>query len=80
VTFTSSSTVRNYCALLGDDALPLAAGAIVACIGPITARTARECGLHVDVVARKYTVCGLIAVLTEALDARLPQTPRVQRP
>ncbi|HZS92139.1 MAG TPA: uroporphyrinogen-III synthase [Chloroflexota bacterium] len=80
LTFTSSSTVRNYCTLLGDDALPLATRAVVACIGPITARTARERGLHVDVVAREYTVRGLIAALAEALDSRLPQTPGVDRP
>jgi uroporphyrinogen-III synthase len=80
LTFTSSSTVRNYCMLLGDAALPLAARAVVACIGPITARTARECGLRVDVVAREYTVRGLLAALTESLDSRLPQTSGVERP
>lgn len=62
VTFTSASTVRNLCALLGD-----AAGALadvdVACIGPVTAAAARECGLEPRVVAREYTVEGLVAGL-----------------
>jgi uroporphyrinogen III methyltransferase/synthase len=61
VTFTSSSTVRNLVALLGD-AEPLR-GALIACIGPITAGTAREMGFRVDMVAEEYTVDGLIEVL-----------------
>jgi uroporphyrinogen III methyltransferase/synthase len=61
VTFTSSSTVRNLVALLGD-AEPLR-GVPSACIGPITADTAREMGLRVDMVAEEYTIDGLIEVL-----------------
>ena len=61
VTFTSSSTVRNLVALLGD-VEPLR-GALIACIGPITAGTAREMGLRVDMVAEEYTIDGLIEVL-----------------
>jgi uroporphyrinogen-III synthase len=62
VTFTSSSTVRNLVAMLGDASAlerPL-----IACIGPITAQTARELGLRVDVQAAEYTVEGLVAALT----------------
>jgi uroporphyrinogen III methyltransferase/synthase len=61
VTFTSSSTVRNLVALLGD-VEPLR-GALIACIGPITAGTACEMGLRVDVIAEEYTIDGLIEVL-----------------
>lgn len=61
VTFTSSSTVRNFVKLLGDVVLPKRV--TIACIGPITARTAEECGLRPDVVAREYTVEGLVAAL-----------------
>jgi uroporphyrinogen III methyltransferase/synthase len=39
---------------------------IVACIGPITAETAREVGLQVDVEAKDYTVQGLVEALKEA--------------
>lgn len=67
VTFTSSSTVRNLVALLGD-AEPLR-GALIACIGPITAGTAREMGLRVDMVAEEYTVDGLIEVLIREVGA-----------
>ncbi|MBI4504104.1 MAG: uroporphyrinogen-III C-methyltransferase [Chloroflexi bacterium] len=64
VTFTSSSTVRNLLALAGAEAGRLEQ-AIIACIGPVTARTAREQGLRVDLVAREYTVEGLMAALVE---------------
>ncbi len=64
LTFTSSSTVRNFAAAL--EPLPnLKAGTIVACIGPITAQTARECGLPVHVSAGEHTIDGLLNALTE---------------
>lgn len=59
VTFTSSSTVRNYVSLVG----PETGGAAVAAIGPVTAGTARELGLEVRVVAREYTIPGLVRAL-----------------
>ncbi|MDO8612460.1 MAG: uroporphyrinogen-III synthase, partial [Dehalococcoidia bacterium] len=40
---------------------------VVACIGPITADTARELGLRVDVVAAEHTVPGLVAALREGM-------------
>src|SRR5439155_19219799 len=61
VTFTSSSTVKNFVA-----AGPVPRGARVVCIGPITARTARELGLEVTEVAGEYTEDGLIAALVAA--------------
>ena len=63
VTFASSSTVRNLCAALGDDAAALLAHTVVACIGPVTAATAQACGLEPRVVARAYTIEGLVAAL-----------------
>ena len=67
VTFTSSSTVRNFVARLGADAEPLLAGVRAACIGPITADTARQAGLKVVVQPPTYT----IAAFTEAIVAHL---------
>jgi uroporphyrinogen III methyltransferase/synthase len=64
VTFTSSSTVTNLIALLGGDVAPLK-GVKLACIGPITAQTAMDAGLEVDVVARKSTTAGLVDALVE---------------
>lgn len=64
VTFTSSSTVSNFAALFGKKELPvLLKRAKIACIGPITAGTAREHGLKVDIMPKKYTV----PALTEAM-------------
>lgn len=64
VTFTSSSTVRNFVELIGEEGrIAIPDGVKVACIGPITARTAAECGLAPDVIAKDYTIEGLVAAL-----------------
>jgi uroporphyrinogen III methyltransferase/synthase len=62
-TFTSSSTVRNFCALLGSRTGQVLQGALVACIGPVTAQTAQDHGLKVGLVAEDYTTSGLVAAL-----------------
>ena len=67
VTFTSSSTVRNFMELLRDQAPRALGHAVVACIGPVTAETVREYGFRVDVVAEIYTIPGLVASLRLAL-------------
>ena len=58
VTFTSSSTVRNFVAAFGAAALD---GAQVASIGPVTTRTARELGVTVAAEAKVFTMEGLVA-------------------
>lgn len=62
LSFTSSSTVRNFMAALtaATGASPTFDQAAVACIGPVTADTARELGLHVDIVATDHTIPGLV--------------------
>jgi uroporphyrinogen-III synthase len=65
-TFTASSTVRNLVAMLGDaSALTGPDRPLIACIGPITADTARELRLTVDVMASDYTIEGLVAALRD---------------
>jgi uroporphyrinogen III methyltransferase / synthase len=61
VTFTSSSTVRNFVEVFGgrDAVRPLVAQVVIACIGPITARTAEEHGLTVTVMPAENTVPAL---------------------
>ena len=49
VTFTSSSTVTNLVALLEGDVARLG-GARVACIGRVTAESARKAGLNVHII------------------------------
>ena len=67
VTFTSSSTVDHLLDVLAatgsDAASDWLQQARIACIGPITAATARRRGLQVDVVAEPYTIEGLVAAL-----------------
>ena len=65
VTFTSSSTVKNFIKLIGEDNLALLEGVKVASIGPITSQTARDLGLCVDIVAEKYTIDGLITAVLD---------------
>ena len=57
ITFTSSSTVRNFAAAAGPGALE---GIKVASIGPVTSATARELGIRVDAEAREFTIGGLV--------------------
>ena len=60
VTFTSSSTVTNFSRIFGKKRFSeLLAGCKIACIGPVTARTASELGLKVDIIAKRYTIEGL---------------------
>lgn len=75
LTFTSSSTVRNFMLWLTQCAPHIAeklrdnaAGAmspVIACIGPITAQTAREMGLSAQIVATTFTIDGLIEAIVQ---------------
>lgn len=60
VTFTSSSTVKNFVAMHNA-----VGNAKVFCIGTVTADTARELGLHVDAVAVEHTIDGLVNAMVE---------------
>ena len=64
VTFTSSSTVNHFVALMGAEALR---GVRIASIGPVTSETIRSHGFQVDVQARVYTLDGLVEALVEAV-------------
>ncbi len=73
ITFTSSSTVRNFLALLVGKALQQQPGygsgfdgVRFASIGPVTSSTLRELGLPVDIEAREYTISGLVAAIVRA--------------
>jgi uroporphyrinogen III methyltransferase/synthase len=67
ITFTSSSTVRNFLAAMPDEHLPqLLQNVTIAAIGPITANTAREYGLRVDLVAEEPTIESLVTALAKS--------------
>ena len=57
ITFTSSSTVKNFAKLCPPERLQ---GVRLASIGPVTSQTIRELGLSVGAEAREYTVGGLV--------------------
>jgi uroporphyrinogen III methyltransferase/synthase len=66
VTFTSSSTVSNFFTLVDQVEFGGCKDRIaVACIGPITAKTAADYGLKTSIMPSRYT----IADLTEAIAA-----------
>jgi uroporphyrinogen III methyltransferase/synthase len=70
ITFTSSSTVRNFMQWLRsctiDDTFLHNSPLKIACIGPITSQTARELGLDVDIEAREFTIDGLVEAIARA--------------
>jgi len=79
VTFTSSSTAKNFVELLrpqrlrgreGPRHMELA-GIRMASIGPVTSSTLRELGLPVDIKAREFTIPGLVAAIVKSVAQRL---------
>jgi uroporphyrinogen-III synthase len=77
ITFTSSSTARNFAELLGSvwrghtrprKLIPLH-GVRFASIGPVTSATLRELGLPVDTEAKQYTIPGLIKAIVMLSEA-----------
>ncbi|HZK18535.1 MAG TPA: uroporphyrinogen-III C-methyltransferase [Clostridia bacterium] len=72
ITFTSSSTVRNFVSLCEKTILAgKLENVMIATIGPITSKTARELGLKIDVEAKEYTIKGLMnAILERVGDGR----------
>ena len=63
VTFTSSSTVKNFMEIVGEGASGYLKGVCVASIGPVTAKTCEEMGVAVSVVPKDYTVDALLESL-----------------
>ena len=76
ITFTSSSTARNFVALVGESRGRVGRahtnsslkrhlkGVKLASIGPVTSSTLRELGLPVDIEAEEYTIPGLIKAIS----------------
>ncbi len=55
----------NTAAALLQDSFSYSQKPLIACIGPITAQTARECGLDVHIEARTFTIDGLVAAIVD---------------
>jgi uroporphyrinogen-III synthase len=75
VTFTSSSTVRNFVELLGTGInserwTERLEGVLLSSIGPVTSSTLREFGLPVQIAAQEFTIPGLVAAIVSAIAKR----------
>lgn len=69
VTFTSSSTVKNFVELLGTRTTirTRLRGVKLASIGPVTSGTLHELGLGADIDAEEYTIPGLVDAIVKSL-------------
>ena len=66
ITFTSSSTLRNFAELFSPaERAELLKDVVIAVIGPITAETARSYGWSARVMPRDYTIPALAAALID---------------
>jgi uroporphyrinogen-III synthase len=75
ITFTSSSSVKNFATLVGQAGMQkirsrhnLESGLrrpLLASIGPVTSATLRELKLPVDVEASEYTISGLVQAIVD---------------
>jgi uroporphyrinogen III methyltransferase/synthase len=64
VTFTSASTVRNFCAMIGrEQAADLLRTTVVASIGPVTAEAAQQLGITTTIMPARYTIPDLVDAL-----------------
>ena len=71
IAFTSSSTVKNLGLLFDTNDLgDTLKGLTIACIGDITATTAEEYGLHVDIEPQQFTIPALASAIAEYYSAK----------
>jgi uroporphyrinogen III methyltransferase/synthase len=73
ITFTSSSTVKNFVEITGLSSWPKKP--TIACIGPITAKTAEDLGLQVEIMPEEYTVEGLASAIEKHFKAKTKNSP-----
>jgi len=70
ITFTSSSTLKNFIEMFGKEAKELLRGVVIACIGPVTAKTAEDLGIKTDIMPKDYTTSALTDALIEYFSKR----------
>lgn len=73
ITFTSSSTVTNFVEIMGADYV-LPPSIKIACIGPVTAATAKKAGFSIDIEQEQYTMDDLVQSLVHYVRNALPRT------
>jgi uroporphyrinogen III methyltransferase/synthase len=67
ITFTSSSTAKNFFRLLGKDPQEQVKNVKLASIGPVTTATLKELGFEATVQAEKFTIEGLVEAMVKAV-------------
>jgi uroporphyrinogen III methyltransferase/synthase len=69
ITFTSSSTVRNFLTMVDaedqEELKRLLTGVRIAAIGPITAKTVTDNGLRVDIQPEEYTIPAMVDAIIQ---------------
>jgi uroporphyrinogen III methyltransferase/synthase len=66
VTFTSASTVRNFCTIFGpEQASDLLRSTAVACIGPVTAEAAQQLDITTTIMPERYTIPDLVDAIVD---------------
>jgi uroporphyrinogen-III synthase len=75
ITFTSSSTVKNFVDLLGlrGTRAAIKSGVHTASIGPVTSATLRQFDLPVNIEAKKYTMEGIVDAIVAAAPKNNPR-------
>jgi uroporphyrinogen III methyltransferase/synthase len=80
ITFTSSSTVNHFAELLKkEDLKKLLKGVAIACIGPVTARTAKEWALKVRIQPKQFTIPDLTRAIADYFPSSPSPLPRRER-
>ncbi|HEY1231853.1 MAG TPA: uroporphyrinogen-III synthase [Candidatus Binatia bacterium] len=80
ITFTSSSTVRNFVRLFGGRKLcEIISGSTIACIGPITAATIEELGGRADIIGDQFTTIDMLRAIVEHFQTNSKAVPERSR-
>jgi uroporphyrinogen III methyltransferase/synthase len=80
IAFTSSSTVNHFVELLKkEDLKRLVKGIAIACIGPVTARTAKKWGMKIAIQPGEYTIPALAQAMVEYFSPRPSLLPGGKR-
>ncbi len=75
ITFTSSSTVDNFVALLGADVRDLVGRTTIGCIGPVTAETVRRYGWQAHIQPSTYTIPAFVEAIVRHFTAERSRRP-----
>ncbi|OPJ55968.1 uroporphyrinogen-III C-methyltransferase [Alkalithermobacter paradoxus] len=65
ITFTSSSTVKNFISIIGKENIDKLKNTKLISIGPVTSKTITEFGLNIYREAKNYTIDGILEQIIE---------------